>query len=420
MVELEIELSKYIDITPRELKILNIVVYNKLVIYAKSVDCLPCTALRVFQTHNTLSDVSICIQCDAEFDPYKKRGLTCCKSCQSLHMHEIRSPEVAVRRRNRAKLTNDRKRESGELTEISERAFRTRRRNNSETDIAEQYKRIGVSNTAAAKRRKLEKRANIISRIAVILIRKSPLLILRIFYANGGIKIYANLINELVNLGFDVFNNLRKSRFRYAAKNGLVFLTECIECGASCHFKNKFCSDKCKHINSVIRETRSVKLKSWNNIHENKEKMSAIRIASQTNKTPEERHANVKKIYAGKNQEWIDTKSRKAIDTRIARGQILPRDIVVTSEYKLYRNSVTRLTKANSFNIPNIHLRGKHTFHVDHIYPIVHGFLNEIPVELIGNLLNLQMLPAIENKQKNSTITVIPEHIQEWINANNN
>jgi hypothetical protein len=40
-------------------------------------------------------------------------------------------------------------------------------------------------------------------------------------------------------------------------------------------------------------------------------------------------------------------------------------------------------------------------FHVDHIFSVVDGFRNKVPVEVIGNPFNLRMLEHSENSSKN-------------------
>lgn len=208
--------------------------------------------------------------------------------------------------------------------------------------------------------------------------------------------------------------------YRYAVRNGLQFINHCIECSAPCKHNTKFCSSECSNIYVVKSGSRSAALIAWNSIPENKEFMWQGLIERHAKIPPIERHNIRKKAYANKSQEWIDSKSSKAIDTRIRLGQILPRDPYIRSDYTTYRNEVRRITNSNKFYIPCIENRGKHTFHVDHIYPIVQGFLNKIPAALIGDIKNLRMLDAIENKQKNGTIIYVPNHIQEYINDRDN
>lgn len=81
-------------------------------------------------------------------------------------------------------------------------------------------------------------------------------------------------------------------------------------------------------------------------------------------------------------------------------------------------NSIN-LTKANDLTIlENFENRGKHTFHLDHIYPIAKGFMNNIPPQLIGTILNLRMLEAQTNRIKSDKIEEIPQHIMEYLNEN--
>jgi hypothetical protein len=54
-------------------------------------------------------------------------------------------------------------------------------------------------------------------------------------------------------------------------------------------------------------------------------------------------------------------------------------------------------------------------FHLDHIYPINEAFKNNIPAELIASLENLQFIPWLDNQKKSNIITVIPEHIQKFL-----
>ena len=85
----------------------------------------------------------------------------------------------------------------------------------------------------------------------------------------------------------------------------------------------------------------------------------------------------------------------------------------------LYVLDVLRVTKKqplhtlDNFNkIGHISLGG---YAVDHIYPKSKGFDNKIPAELIGDIKNLQIIPGLENSKKRETITIIPEHIQYYL-----
>ena len=57
-------------------------------------------------------------------------------------------------------------------------------------------------------------------------------------------------------------------------------------------------------------------------------------------------------------------------------------------------------------------------YELDHIYPKSKGFYNKIPAALIGDIRNLQIIPAIENNSKNDKIVMIPDHIKEYLDQN--
>ncbi|MEM2159554.1 MAG: hypothetical protein QXN55_01215 [Candidatus Nitrosotenuis sp.] len=67
---------------------------------------------------------------------------------------------------------------------------------------------------------------------------------------------------------------------------------------------------------------------------------------------------------------------------------------------KQYGDCVRRLSEQNWKKAGNKQKRGHNTIHLDHKVPIAYGFKNKIPPEAIADLLNLQLLPVIENIQK--------------------
>ena len=70
-----------------------------------------------------------------------------------------------------------------------------------------------------------------------------------------------------------------------------------------------------------------------------------------------------------------------------------------------YRNKINQDTRINYKKYyklinPNNLKRGKHEYHLDHIYSIMSGFKNNIPAKYISNPYNLQMLTEFENISK--------------------
>lgn len=86
-------------------------------------------------------------------------------------------------------------------------------------------------------------------------------------------------------------------------------------------------------------------------------------------------------------------------------------------ERKLYYLEVLRITKQQPIEeLEYYEKRGKTgvegAYHLDHIYPISQGFLNNIAPEKIGNIKNLRMIPWLENLKKGGTLN---EEFTEFI-----
>lgn len=86
---------------------------------------------------------------------------------------------------------------------------------------------------------------------------------------------------------------------------------------------------------------------------------------------------------------------------------------------KLYVLEVLRITKKQPLhtleNFDKIGHMSIGGYAVDHIYPKSKGFDNKIPAELIADIKNLQIIPGIENSKKREKITIIPKHIQQYL-----
>ena len=62
-------------------------------------------------------------------------------------------------------------------------------------------------------------------------------------------------------------------------------------------------------------------------------------------------------------------------------------------------------------------LRGK-DWHVDHIYSVHNGFLNDVPINVLSNITNLQLIPAKENYIKHASSYKSLEQLYEDYYAN--
>lgn len=91
-------------------------------------------------------------------------------------------------------------------------------------------------------------------------------------------------------------------------------------------------------------------------------------------------------------------------------------------EYAFYKREVQRHTRQSyslykEFINPSDLPIGKKSYHIDHIYSIVNGFINNIPAEIIGHYSNLQVLLGVENCRKNHRSWLTLEKLYEKYNS---
>ena len=109
-------------------------------------------------------------------------------------------------------------------------------------------------------------------------------------------------------------------------------------------------------------------------------------------------------IYGGhpmKNSKVIE----KVLMTKKSNGTIFKWSDIEVFEFEMYRRRVNYLTEKNYQKFkdeinPNNHSRGHLTYHLDHIYPVILGFINKVSVEDISNKNNLQILTHFDNRSK--------------------
>jgi hypothetical protein len=103
--------------------------------------------------------------------------------------------------------------------------------------------------------------------------------------------------------------------------------------------------------------------------------------------------------------------------------KIIPSDDPIYNDIKKYRNRIIARTKHN-YKIykdlinPNNYVVGTHgddIYHVDHIYPIVEGFRNNVPIEIMASVANLQLLLYSDNVRKSNKVDVIPTVIKQFL-----
>ena len=154
-------------------------------------------------------------------------------------------------------------------------------------------------------------------------------------------------------------------------------------------------------------------------------------ISKMTEGERKEKYGHVNKLSPTERKKFIDNmlatgahvwwknaseEEKKAVYEKRRRTRYLNNGIDIDtvdilSEYKLYKLEVKRLTEKmyrkykNVIN-PDKYKRGmisleSVTYQLDHIYSICRGFANNIDPKIISHVVNLQMLPSIENSIKN-------------------
>jgi hypothetical protein len=86
-------------------------------------------------------------------------------------------------------------------------------------------------------------------------------------------------------------------------------------------------------------------------------------------------------------------------------------------KYQAYRNKVDTITYRNFRKYRDIiDPENKHgvDYHIDHKFSVKQGYQKNIPPEVIGNIYNLQILPAEENKAKNFRSSISLEELLSY------
>lgn len=84
------------------------------------------------------------------------------------------------------------------------------------------------------------------------------------------------------------------------------------------------------------------------------------------------------------------------------------------TEFERYKREVWNVTRKQALiNLHDYNKRGRKNYHLDHKYSVTQGFLNNIPPEIIGNIINLEMLDHKKNITKNSKCSITKEQLLE-------
>jgi hypothetical protein len=288
---------------------------------------------------------------------------------------------------------------------------------------------------------------------------------------NSGIKPTENNIkNNFPDLYLEMGNYLKSkewiSEFNFGIKfycflNNIESLPACKECGEKTKFKQfsfgffEFCSSKCSARNKETRkkcgETCFSKYGHVNIAHGSiKEKIKETfderygghpsknnLIKEKKNKTFDERYGghpfSNSEIKQKIKETWINNHGvdnplkskeiqKKCLNTKYERGIFIDwiNHPELAEDFKDYKkivclNSEITFRKYYYEINPEKNKRSKDKWHLDHIYPIIEGWKNNIDPILMADRKNLQMLWYKENQSKCGRTNMTPEDFFQMI-----
>lgn len=91
--------------------------------------------------------------------------------------------------------------------------------------------------------------------------------------------------------------------------------------------------------------------------------------------------------------------------------------LLVRTAYQAYVAEVRYVTNLQPiFKLKNYEIRGYQTYHLDHKFSVVEGFRQNIDPNIIGDLVNLEYIPAKENIKKSSRCSITLEQLMKSYN----
>lgn len=90
----------------------------------------------------------------------------------------------------------------------------------------------------------------------------------------------------------------------------------------------------------------------------------------------------------------------------------------ILKEYKRYKRVVhgysnSEYSKYEKIVNPNNLTRGFEKYHMDHMYSVRDAFLNNVPIEIVGSFVNLQIIWGVDNRLKGRNSSITKEELYE-------
>lgn len=107
--------------------------------------------------------------------------------------------------------------------------------------------------------------------------------------------------------------------------------------------------------------------------------------------------------------------NRKIVETKV--GMSYDDWLIVRGELQTYKSAVRSITNVQPIESMQHYADRGQDYHLDHRFSIAEGFRHRVPPEVIGNIVNLEFIPAIDNLRKNKQCSITLEALYEAFNG---
>lgn len=225
------------------------------------------------------------------------------------------------------------------------------------------------------------------------------------YFLNNNPTLYNTIITSTSFLG-----NCSLYERLYCYINNITVRPGCLTCGKHVSFRKHNPREYHRYCNSTCA------------MHDMKT-LLGVDNASQLESVKQKKKETCLKNYGVTNAVLSPIIKQKISDSKIQYWQDVYKDKDFTTNgltRKQYRNRAQQYANTQYEHYKHIldphELRGKH-YHVDHIYSITDGFLNDVPVNIISDISNLRMLSDKDNYKKHQSSHKTLEELYEDYNT---
>jgi hypothetical protein len=260
--------------------------------------------------------------------------------------------------------------------------------------------------------------------------------------SKNNIELY-NQITEWCNINHLEYLDFKKKVFHYINSDNKIPV--CLKCGGEVKYRRlrdgyqSYCSSICQNSCSIAKDKW---LKSWKNGNSNNEHIVSrnktilekyINMEEYNKIIQKNRESTIFEKYGVYNTFQISEVKRKRKETlnekygsetynnpdktkrtrienntqindEIINNFLEYKKVVINRTISIYRNNIDIIN-------PKKLKRGKKEYHIDHLFSIKQGFLENLPIEIISHPCNLHMIFYMDNLKKQDNCWVTKEEL---------